>query len=212
MKRILRALFVATPLLYVGAFAVPNASATAIDAVNANTSILTGSGCAGFTCGYEFMPTTDISVVALGQYDWNADGLWATADVGLWTAGGTLLAQATVPSGTAATLSNGVRYVDITPVTLFAGVHYVIGSAYALAELSYDAAVSDFAPEITPVKGLFANTAVLTFPSTADPFGRLFVGPSFEFDTAPAPVPEPATLLLLGTGIAGSIARARRRS
>ncbi len=181
------------------------AGATAIDAVTAPTTINGGSGCAGFTCGWEFTPTMDITVSALGQYDQNGDGLTTTADVGLWTSTGTLLASTTVPSGSAATLSNGVRYVAIGPVTLLAGVDYVVGSAYDSSDITYNALPSDFAAAITPVGGLFNAGGTLTFPSTSD--DRLFVGPSFEFDAAASQVPEPTSMVLLGSGLIAAGAR-----
>jgi len=43
------------------------------------------------------------------------------------------------------------------------------------------------------------------------PAGNLYVVRDITFNFQPAPVPEPATLLLLGTGVAGVAARIRKR-
>ena len=182
-----------------------HASATPIDAVKANINPGVFAGCEAFVCGFEFTPTTNITVVALGQYDQAGNGLAGSPAVGLWTLGGTLLASATVPSGTVATLSNGVRYVSIAPLALTAGVHYVIGSAAGPDGADYTAVLVDFAPEITPITGRFIAGTSLAFPPNLD--SRLFVGPSFEFDAAATAVPEPASMFLLGTGIVGIGAR-----
>lgn len=58
-----------------------------------------------------------------------------------------------------------------------------------------------------PITG--AGTATWQFITT--PFGgRLLSGATYEF-TDTAPIPEPATMVLIGTGLAGLIAARRRR-
>jgi hypothetical protein len=72
----------------------------------------------------------DQEVDALGIYDAGMDGLADAHAVGIWTSSGTLLAQATVPPGTAGTLVGSYRYSAIAPLTLTAGQTYVVGTYF----------------------------------------------------------------------------------
>jgi hypothetical protein len=72
----------------------------------------------------------DQEVVALGIYDAGMVGLADAHAVGIWTSGGTLLAQAFVPSGTAGTLVGSYRYTAIAPLTLTAGQTYFVGTYF----------------------------------------------------------------------------------
>jgi autotransporter-associated beta strand protein len=82
--------------------------------------------------GY-FMPGRDIVVDQLGYFDYGGDGLLSDHKVGLWyqTGNGTgrFLVDATVAAGTASTLEDGYRWIQLaTPITLRAGQYYVIGA------------------------------------------------------------------------------------
>lgn len=82
------------------------------------------------TAGWAFRVGAEaVEVRALGMYD-AANGMQDAHRIGLWTASGTLLAQATLPSGTAAPRIGSYRYVTITPVTLAAEQTYVIGAYF----------------------------------------------------------------------------------
>ena len=91
---------------------------------------------ANTTLGAEFtVGSLDIVVSDVGVYDAGGDGLVESHDMGIWNNVGTLLATATVPSGTAAPLSGDIRYVTLaSPLTLSAGATYTIG-AYFPTEL-----------------------------------------------------------------------------
>jgi hypothetical protein len=70
-----------------------------------------------------------------------------------------------------------------------------------------------FPPALFTASLFGTGTATMTFTSFVDPaLGRIFDAESivYEFSAVPAATPEPATLLLLGTGLAGLIARRRR--
>ncbi len=87
-------------------------------------------GNSGVTIGMEFTPQADIQVTQLGVLDAGSDGagLQTSHDVGLWLNDGTPLSTVTVTASS--TLTSGFRYEAITPVTLTAGVTYVLAAYY----------------------------------------------------------------------------------
>ena len=126
------------------------------------------------TFGWRFqVGAQDITITQLGYWDQYGDGLPAAVDVGMWNdAGDTLLISAMVPAGTAATLEDGFRWVDIVDMTLSANQYYRIGAnpqsgvdhlallaegLSAVSSITYDAGYWNDA--------LQANT--LVFPATA---------------------------------------------
>ena len=148
-----------------------------------------------FTVGWEFTVTGPVVVDGLGYWDRQANGLSFPHDVALWTGGGTLVASATVPSGTGATLIDSFRYVSIAPTPLLAGT-YVIGG-YANGDIVANHAVSvSTIPEINFVQN--RNTTAfafsLAFPTGTSPSeGQGFFGPNFTVEV----VPEPAGFAVL---------------
>jgi len=115
-------------LLVSGSFSTVYAQVGTPGVTNATGTFRPVSG----TGGYEFTANADIRVTALGIFDLGSDGLIDVLvhEVGLWSAG-TLVGQVTIPSGTAAVLIDGYRYVNLdTPVDLVTGQRYVIGASY----------------------------------------------------------------------------------
>lgn len=139
--------------------------------------------------GWEFTANSSITVTALGMVDADANGLLAGHDVGLWDSSGTLLASATIASGTAAELGPGTpayfRYVNVPQVELQAGGNYIVGALYAGLGQSdgwwtnWTSLALD--PSITMVGGRMKwNTSTLVRPNDAaftniGPFGPTFL-------------------------------------
>ena len=163
------------------------------------------------TSGSVFTANTSLWITALGIWD-GRGSLVNAHDVGLWTAGGSLLASVTVPSGTGAPYVNGYRWVNLSaPVPLTAGNTYVLGAAFP-----YDgSAQGDFLqgssnvygvipidPNFTLLSPASINTSSygLTFPTdTTSNTGILgLFGPNLEAVTV---VPEPSSTAIFVAAI-----------
>jgi hypothetical protein len=168
----------------------------------------------GFTnLGYSFVANVATSVVSLGVWDQNGDGLLNRHEVGLWTSGGTLLASAFVGAGTAGILDSGFRFTDIAPVLLTAGQTYYVAAQFNGPgdDLFMDNVTSVLAaPQITYDSPRLGLGTALVFPALVGCCSTGYWGGNVRLD-APQAVPEPATMVLLGSGLAGAFLRRRRR-
>jgi hypothetical protein len=78
--------------------------------------------------GWEFIPTTDLTVLKLGLYDGRSSGGFKQShEVAVWDRAGNLIASTLIPQGASASLLDNFRYEEIPPVQLDAGETYVIG-------------------------------------------------------------------------------------
>ena len=172
----------------------------------------------GFTnLGYSFVANVATNVVSLGVWDQDSDGLLNSHDVGLWASDGTLLASTVVGASTAGILDSGFRFTDISPVPLMAGHTYYVAALFTCGNLCPDdLAVFDptsvlTAPQITYDSRRFVPAATLVFPALVG-FGTTgYWGGNVRLDASAQPVPEPTTMLLLGSGLAATFLRRRRR-
>ncbi len=169
-----------------------------------------------WTLGWKFSVNAPYAVDSLGVYDSGQDGLAGSAQVGLWLAsGGSPIAEASVPTGTAGELDGYFRFTAIAPTILTPGTEYIVGSY-----LSGDLATALFGgngtvdPLVTVLDVRYSpeGSAAFAFPSETDPGtdGAAFLGGNFR--GAVSPVPLPAALWLFGSGVAGLVAIVRRRS
>jgi hypothetical protein len=167
------------------------------------------------TIGWQFTLTSPVTVTDLGFFDADDDGLSDPHEVGIWDSLETLLGSATVPPGIGATLLNGFRFVPVAPFLLAPG-SYTIGSYGNVTspdEFRFGISGSTAIPGLTlggGVQSTFGPTS-LSFPGQVNGFAAEgYFGPNFGINGAPAPVPEPSTLSLVGITL-GALLLARRK-
>ena len=163
-----------------------------------------------FVLGFEFTPQQTIWVDALGIHDRDGDGLSNAHAVGLWRVSDqSLIASATVASGTSATLIDEFRFQSITLVSLSAGTSYRIGAVYPDADpddlfwLAPVIAIDSTLTFVNDTKLEDTSPSVLAYPNQSAPGFRSTA--NFTF------VPEPATFGMLLAGLMVLSVAIRRR-
>ena len=182
----------------------------------------TGSSGGNNTLGWEFSLSQSLTVTDLGVFNAGNNGLTNPHQVGLWTIGGSLLAQTTLASGLSGstTIVSGsgfgsFRYNSITGVTLSPG-SYVLGAAYVSGDadaIRTGVTSTSMASGSSFTQLRFIQGTGFAFPNTPVNFLGHF-GPNLRFTAAvSAATPEPGSVtLLMGLGVTGiGFALSRRR-
>ena len=167
-------------------------AARAVPVVTLSETLGDATSVPNFVHGWQFTTNADISVTALGFFDDAQNGLTEAHDVGIFSAAGTLLASATVPSGVAAPLVNQFRYVAIAPLLLTSGQTFRIGAVYNsgadLLVITATGLAVDPAITKSPLRFVI-NSATLADP-TQTSAGNGSFGPNFDFVLAATGAPE----------------------
>ena len=168
--------------------------------------------------GMDFNVLEDIKITSLGVFDDQSDGLFLSISVSLYerTQWSTPLAQITFPIGDTGTLVGGSRFMDLaTTLTLSTGFQgSIVARGYGTGEKNGNLA-SDVPWTTNDGGGLLEFVGDgrygMHFPTNIDggPANRYAAG-TFQYEAA-TPVPIPATMLLLGTGLAGLVGTGIKR-
>ena len=175
----------------------------------------------GVTAGYEFTVGTDpITVTKLGFFDYGANGLSESHDVGIWEVGNsTALVTATVTTtslleGPTIAGAGQFRFVELSStVELSANTSYRIGAYFssdhsdAWAHANDANASQTVASAITYLAPRYKYDSGLSYPDQVNNRVVGYLGPNFQF------VPEPGTfglLLSVGAVALGMFVRRRR--
>ncbi len=154
-----------------------------------------------------------LTVTSLGLYDSGSPGLDQAHSVGLWTTGGTLLAQVDFSVGLSGFSVNGFLYQSlVAPVVLQPGTQYIMAASYP-GGTSDSLYVNDsiqyetWSSAVTFLNGRYtANGAGFVFPNLTVG-GLSYVGANALYV-----VPEPDVVnLLLYSAVGGVLWRAGRR-
>jgi hypothetical protein len=137
------------------------------------------------TIGFSFTANGNLTVTALGVWEFNSAPLLQSHEVGLWNSTGTLVASATVL--TSSPITDSSAYVDIAPVTLLAGQTYIAGSELSSpfrdVYARVDAVIGTVTTSPLITLGAAANSlpaSGFAFPSTPDPTSLGRFGPESD--------------------------------
>lgn len=157
-----------------------------------------------WSLGFQFAANSNITVSALGFYDDLGNGITGNHDVGIWTDGGVLLASTTVlPTDV---LSNHFRYHSIAPLNLMAGQTYRIAAVTGSDNYAFGLGGFVVDSQITFLNAAYNTTTIgsglLDFPDQLQETDGYF-GPNMMISPTTSAVPEPASMTMLGLGVAG---------
>jgi hypothetical protein len=150
----------------------------------------------------------NIVINSLGFYDYLSNGLAESHLMGLFDNAGNLLISTTISSGTGSTLIDGFRWKTIADTTLTAGSTFSLISQSNLDAHNMVAGIT-LNPEVISVEGGYGSGA--TFNPNLISTSKDNIIWTGNFNIADTQVPEPASLALMGLGLAALAVRPRKR-
>jgi hypothetical protein len=171
-----------------------------------------------FTLGWSFDVSGSITVTGLAVYHDNGVGLLENHDVGIWDAVGNLIVSATVVPADPCLLDQlgaqewctvGVR-ATLGPGTYTIGAVWnsLLDNMIFPGTLAGEGIANVNGPNVFFIQNEFIAGGVLTDPINTTGDTMSYFGPNFSY--APS-VPEPGTLVLLGSGLLGAVGVIRRK-
>ena len=170
-----------------------------------------------FTLGWSFDVTNPITVTNLAVYHDNGVGLLESHDVGIWDGAGTLIVSATViPADPCLVDQLGFQEWCIVGVrAVLAPGTYTIGAVWnnSLDPMIFpgtlvgEGIANVNGPSVVFLQNEFIAGGVLTDPINTTGDTMSYFGPNFAYSS----VPEPGTLIMLGTGVLGLAGALRRK-
>ncbi len=208
MRRVISGGMVAAALLLTTA-AMASAGTLGLDVISDTQVLFQGEY---DNAGWQFSVNAPIVVDGLGIFDVNPAGLAASHPVGLWDSTGTLLAQANVgnasPLVPSASSVGDWLFEDIAPIVLQPGV-YVTGAYLASSgEKVMGNATIASAPQITFIASRLSTNGKFAEPGAFNLGGAGLFAANIRIEPL-ATVPEPASLVLMGSGLTALAMRRR---
>jgi hypothetical protein len=168
-------------------------AANAQDTIALQSYIPTDEGVASGIVGWSFRPLTNVSVTALGCFDYIVSNAPEPMLIGLWAADGTLLASNGI--STNSILIDQTRYAPIEPVLLSTNQTYYLGAFPTSGGMVIEAfapedgpGYASMAPEIQLNTAVYSTNVSFTFPeSIGGPPDSAIFAPNFEFQDGIVP-------------------------
>ena len=172
-----------------------------------------------YTLGWSFNVTSPITVTGLAVFQNNGVALLENHDVGIWNAAGGLVVSSTVLPSDPCSLDQG-GFQDWCVVGVKAKLApgtYTIGAVWNNlldplifpGTLAGEGITNVNGPGVVLVQNEFIAGGVLTDPTNTTGDTMSYFGPNFTYSAST--VPEPGTLVLLGSGLLGAVGVIRRK-